>query len=332
MIASKWRTVAALETLLHFEPSPMNGLLPVGRLCRNNYPIMLVVFLRGLAQAFLPVFRYGFLRAEAQTGMSVPRRAACGLEVTVGRGWNERMIYPVRWLLLVGVLLTSLRADMTGDVVRVHVEASGGREAVNALKAIKATGVTRNASGGELRFILWAARPNRIRTEVTAGERVVAQGWDGIGEPWTADSKTRKIGLLKGVAAEEYKADAQFDDPLLAGPEQRVSIEFEGEVEVDGRQLIKLIAMQNLTSMSFVYVDPVSFLVVKRDSIRRREGETVVVVRTDYSDFKPVAGVMLPHRMVVSVDGKRLNETVIETIAPNPKMPANIFTVQLGDK
>jgi len=241
------------------------------------------------------------------------------------------MIYPVRWLLLVGVLLTPLRADMTGDVVRVHVEASGGRAAVDALKAIKATGVTRN-DGGEMRFILWAERPNRIRTEVTMGGRTLAQGWDGIGEPWTADSKSRKIGLLRGVAAVEFKADAQFDDPLLAGPDQRVSLEFEGEVEVDGRQLIKLIAMQNLTSMSFIYVDPVSFLVVKRDSVRRRDGETVVVVRTDYSDFKPVAGVMLPHRMVVSVDGKRLNETVIETIEPNPKMPANIFTVQLADK
>lgn len=241
------------------------------------------------------------------------------------------MIYPVRWLLLVGVLLTPLRADMTGDVVKVHVEASGGRAAVDAFKALKATGVTRNDSG-ELRFILWAARPNRIRTEVTAGGRVIAQGWDGIGEPWTADSKTRKIGLLRGTAAEEFKADAQFDDPLLAGPEQRVSLEFEGEVEVDGRQLIKIIAMQNLTSMSFVYVDPVSFLVVKRDSVRRRTGETVVVVRTDYSDFKPVAGVMLPHRMVVSVDGKRLNETVIETIEPNPKLPENIFTVRLGEK
>ncbi len=241
------------------------------------------------------------------------------------------MIYPVRWLLLVGVLLTPLRADMTGDVVRVHVEAIGGREAVKALTAIKATGVTRNGSG-ELRFILWAERPNRIRTEVTMGGRTLAQGWDGIGEPWTADSQSRKIGLLRGVAAVEFKADAQFDDPLLAGPDQKVSLEFEGEVEVDGRQLIKLIAMQNHTSMSFVYVDPVSFLVVKRDSVRRREGETVVVVRTDYSDFKPVAGVMLPHRMVVSVDGKRINETVIETIEPNPKMPANIFTVQLADK
>jgi hypothetical protein len=241
------------------------------------------------------------------------------------------MIYPVRWLLLVAVLLTPLRADVTGDLVKVHVEASGGRAAVDALKAIKATGITRNESG-ELRFILWAARPNRIRTEVTSGERVIAQGWDGIGEPWTADSKTRKISLLRGTAAEEFKADAQFDDPLLAGPDQKVSIEFAGEVEVDGRRLIKLIAMQNLTSMSYVYVDPVSFLMVKRDSVRRRSGETVVVVRTDYSDFKPVAGVVLPHRLVVSVDGKRLNETVIETIVPNPQLPLNIFSVTLGAK
>lgn len=238
------------------------------------------------------------------------------------------MIPPLRWLLLMGVLAMPARADFTGDLVRIHLEASGGREAVDALKAIKATGVTRNDSG-ELRFIMWAARPNRIRTEVTSGDRTIAQGWDGTGQPWTADSKSRRITLLRGVTAEEFKADAQFDNPLLAGPEQKVSLEYDGKVELDGQPRIKLIAMQNLTSMSFLYLDPSSYLVVRRDIVRRR-GETTLVVQTDYSDFKPVAGVMLPHRLVISVDGKRLNETVIEKVEANPKMPSNLFTILLA--
>ena len=237
------------------------------------------------------------------------------------------MSYPLRSFLLLCILLVPVHADFTNDLARIHVEASGGRAAVDALKAIKATGFTRNDSG-ELRFIMWAARPNRIRTEVTSGERTIAQGWDGIGEPWTADSLSRRITLLRGVPAEEFKADVQFDNPLLAGPEQKVSLDYAGEVVLDGKEVIKVIAVQNFSSMSFVYLDPATYLVVRRDIVRRR-GEKTVVIRTDYSDFKPVAGVLMPHRMVVSLDGRRLNETVVTQIEPNPPLSGTLFTVLL---
>lgn len=233
------------------------------------------------------------------------------------------MNHPLRLLLLVCALSLPLRADFMGDLMRIHLEASGGKQAVDALVAFKAAGLTKNA-GGELKFILWAARPNRIRTEVTSGGRTIVQGWDGEGDPWSADSQTRKITLMRGANAEDFKTDALFDNPLLAGAGTRFSFEYAGEEESGGRELIKIIALQNGSALSFVYLDPDTYLMVRRDVVRRR-GDEVTVIRTDYGDYRAVSGMMLPHRLTLSIDGRTLNETVIERFEPNPEIAPEMF-------
>lgn len=233
------------------------------------------------------------------------------------------MFRPFRWLLLLCVMSPLVRADFAQDLARIHTEASGGRERINALKSIKGTGVTQNEIG-TLRFVLWAARPNRIRTEVVSGEHTIAQGWDGVGDPWIADSQTKRITRLGGVSAWDFKIDAEFDDPLVGGADRKVSIDYVGEMELEGRTLLKLVVTQNFTSISFVFLDPATYLIARRDIVRRSKGGEVVI-RTDYADYRPVAGVLLPHRVVVSQGGKRIRETVIETMQANPALPADVF-------
>ncbi len=225
---------------------------------------------------------------------------------------------------------SSARADFAKDLARIHTEAVGGRTQVDALKAFKATGVTRNERG-DLRFMMWAARPSRIRTEITSGTRTIVQVWDGKADPWRADSQTRRITIMGGEPAEEFKAEAEFDDPLLAGADRRVSLDYDGAVKLDGRELLKVLVTQNFTETSFVYLDAVTYLIVRSDMVRRRQGGEVVL-RTDYSDFRPVAGVMLPHRLVVSQNGKRMHETVIDRMEPNPKLPEDIFKLPASAK
>ncbi|MDF3056851.1 MAG: hypothetical protein K0R17_1066 [Rariglobus sp.] len=231
--------------------------------------------------------------------------------------------------MLAAGLASVARADFAKDLARIHTEAVGGRTRVNELKSLKATGVTR-LEHGELKFMLWAARPNQIRTEITSGARTTVQVWDGKAEPWRADSQTRKITLLRGEQAEEFKTEAEFDDPLLAGADRKVSLDYAGEVELEGRELLKVLVTQNFTELSFVYLDPASYLIVRRDVVRRRRGGEVVV-RTDYSDFRAVGGVMMPHRLVVSRNGKRMHETVIDRIEPNPALSDSIFKLPVSD-
>ncbi len=220
-------------------------------------------------------------------------------------------------------LVSPTRADFAKDLARIHTEMVGGRAHVNALKAFKATGITRNEHG-DLRFKIWAARPNLIRTEVTSGTRTIVQIWDGKTEPWRADSQTRRITVLSGDAAEEFKADAEFDDPLLGGADRRVSLDYAGTVELEGRELMKVVVTRNFTETSFVYLDVDSYLIVRTDVVRRR-GDAEVIMRTDYSDYRPVAGVMLPHKLVLFQNGKKTQETIIDGMEPNPKLPEEIF-------
>lgn len=235
------------------------------------------------------------------------------------------MIHPFRWLLLVCVLLVPARADFAKDLARIHAEATGGREAINRLRSLRATGVTRSELG-DSRFLMVARRPDLLRIEITMGERTVVQCWDGKTEPWIADSRTRRIVMMGVTTAEAFKTEAEFDDPLLAGPGRKISLDYAGEVETETGKLIKILVTQNFTTTSFVYLDPATYLIVRRDVVRRmREGEAVL--RTVYSDFKPVAGVLLPHRLVVTQNGKRLRETIIERMEANPELPAGVFSL-----
>jgi hypothetical protein len=63
---------------------------------------------------------------------------------------------------------------------------------------------------------------------------------------------------------------------------------------------------------------------------RMREAEAarkVVEYRIYYSNFKAVNGVLLPHTLQRSIDGKPSEETTFEEIKVNPKIDKNKFTV-----
>ena len=195
------------------------------------------------------------------------------------------MNLPLRYLLLLCLLTTLARADFAADLARIHIEASGGRARLDALHGLVAYGVTRNESG-ERKFVLLAERPNRVCVEVTSAGRTIGQGWDGRGTPWISDSATGRVTWLSGEAAQAFKAEAEFDDPLVAGPERKVALDYVGEAKEGDVAWLKLVVTQNFTETSFVYLDPTTYLIVRRDVVRRTQGKEVVL-RTDYSDFRP---------------------------------------------
>ena len=237
------------------------------------------------------------------------------------------MNLPLRCLVLVGLLTTLVRADFATDLARIHLEASGGRARLDALHGLSAWG-TAHSENGESQFVLRAERPNRVRVEVSSGGRTIAQGWDGQAAPWMSDSATGRVQRMDGDAAEAFKLEAEFDDPLVAGPGRQVALDYVGEVKIGEVEWLKLVVTQNFTATSFVYLDPTTYLIVRREVVRWVRGKEVVV-RTDYSDFRTVQGVVVPYRWVTLQDGRRLRETVIERIEPNPEFLANLFSTQL---
>jgi len=230
-------------------------------------------------------------------------------------------------LFLAGLLgAAGARADRAGEIAAIHVEATGGQARIEALAALRATGHV--VTGGKrVRFVLIAARPNRIRLETEAEGRTLVQVSDGVSPPWEYDTGQwpPKHRAMAPHVAKTFSADAEFDNPLIAGKARGFVLDFAGELEVDGRKLLRLLVTRRLTESSHLLLDAETYLIVLRTETRTSAVGRPLQIVTRYDDFRPVQGVLLPYEVTVEVDGRVSQRTKIDTIDANPEISPATF-------
>jgi hypothetical protein len=229
-------------------------------------------------------------------------------------------------LFFVLACAASLRADRAEDLARIHVEALGGRERIAALAAMRATGSV-VTGGKKVNFTLIAARPDCVRLETGSGGRTLVQVTNGAGAPWEFDTgvwppRYREMAPGPGKV---FAADAEFDDPLIAGASRGYALDYGGETQWEGKVAIRVLVTRNLTQSFSLFVDPDSYLIVARAEERKSVAGRSIRIVTRYEDYRPVDGVLLPHRMVLMVDGRVTQETLIENIEANPTLSEDTF-------
>ncbi|MBL9186153.1 MAG: hypothetical protein JNK23_01610 [Opitutaceae bacterium] len=217
-------------------------------------------------------------------------------------------------------------AESIAELSALHLAATGGAERVAALRAMRATGEV-EAAGKRLRFVLLAARPDSVRLETEDEGRSLVQGTNGAEPPWEADlsSTPPRSSAMPVAAAKVFAADAEFDDPLIAGEARGYMIEEAGHAEIDGARLTRLLVTRRWTESFWLLIDPKTYLIVRRVEHRATALGRRVEVVTHYGDFRPVDGVLHAHRIEVVVDGKRSQLTRIERIESNPVIEAGVF-------
>ena len=219
------------------------------------------------------------------------------------------------------------RADRAEELVQIHVEAVGGMARIAALGSLRATGNV-FAGGKRMRFTLTAARPDRVRLETDLGGRTLMQAYDGREPPWEFDTGVwpPHYRPMADSAAKTFVADAEFDDPLVAGAARGYSFDYAGEVSVEGKKLLRLLVTRKMTDTFSILLDSETYLVVLRVEQRTSPGGRTVQIVTRYDDFRPVEGVLLSHEVTVGVDGKLSQQTKIDRIDANPAISEEIFS------
>ena len=232
----------------------------------------------------------------------------------------------VFFLLLLLGLSTARGADRVAEIVRIHTEAVGGKDRIAALTALRATGVA-FAGGKQVKFTMTAARPAKLLLETENGARSLVQGTDGSEAPWEFDTGTwpPKYRAMADTAARTFMADAEFDDPLIAGEGRGFTLEFGGEIESGGRKLLRILVTRKLTETFSVLLDDETYFIVMRVDQRTSPSGRKLQVVTHFEDFRPVASVLLPHKITVALDGQASQQTRILRIEPNPTLTAEAF-------
>lgn len=264
-------------------------------------------------------------RKQPQTGC----RAIIGIAGLVrGNSVVQRAamrLFPA--LIVFASLWSAARADRAAEIARIHLEAVGGSNRIEALQSLRATGHVM-ISGKQLRFSMLAARPSSIRLETEQGGRTLVQGYDGVEPPWEFDTGIwpPKYREMNATTARTFVADADFDDPLVGGAARGYTLEYAGEMTVDGRKLQRVLVTRKLADTFSVLVDDETYFIVMRVEQRESAGGRRLQVVTHYEDYRPVNGVLLPHTITLAIDGKATQQTKIGRIEANPKLEEGTFT------
>ena len=235
-----------------------------------------------------------------------------------------------RFLLIMAVVLGAVlpaRADRAEDLARIHLEAIGGKQRIDALATLRASGVA-FAGGKQVRFTMVAARPARVRIETEGGGRTLIQASDGAAPPWEFDSSAAPVQYraMPETSARTFVNDAEFDDPLVTGVARGFTMDYAGEIDVNGRKLHRILLTRKMTEPFSVLVDDETFFIVMRVELRKSAAGRTLQVVTHFEDFRPVNGVIFPYQITLTIDGQVKQQTKITKMEANPEVAADAFT------
>jgi hypothetical protein len=229
--------------------------------------------------------------------------------------------------LLVFLMAPLVRADQAADIAKIHLEAIGGHKRIEALTGLRMAGVV---VLGEKRvhFTMIAARPNCVRLETGDNGRTLVNASDGVEPAWEFDTGSwpPRYRAMDAAAANAFTADAEFDDPLVAGPARGFTLEYAGETEVEGRKLLRVLVTRKLADTFSLLLDEETYFIVLRVEQRTTTGGRKREIITRYDDFRPVDGVLLPHKVTLMTDGRVQQEMIMEKIETNPELTPETFT------
>lgn len=217
-------------------------------------------------------------------------------------------------------------ADPITELVQFHREAIGGASRIERLVAMHAQGRA-IAPDQTMEFELIAQRPNRVRITMRGGGRTLVQGCDGANPSWRWEpGKPAPATAMSVAEGREFAADAEFDDPLASPPDRGYRLDYAGETTWRDRPVLRVLVTRSDTAPAYLLVDPDTFFIVARLTTRRLPSGRELPVETRYDRYRPVAGVLLPHRMETFVDGQRTGELVLTSVQPLPPPPPETFT------
>lgn len=242
-------------------------------------------------------------------------------------GRRRRCVAVFATLVIAAALSSSsAHAARAEELVAIHVEAIGGRARIAALHAVRANGEV-IAGNKRMRFTMTAARPASVRLETDEGGRTLVQVTDGRHPPWEFDTGhwPPQYRDMPATSARTFAEDAEFDDPIVGGAARGFTIEYAGETAMDGRKYLRLLVTRRLTQTFALLLDNETFLIAQRIEEKKNPlGGTAHLV-TLFDDYRPVDGVLMPHRIAFFVDGRPKQQTVIDSVEANPELGEDTF-------
>jgi len=213
------------------------------------------------------------------------------------------------------------------ELVARNLAARGGADKIKAVQTIKATAKAFVMGGIELPITIYLKRPSSMRFESSIQGKSMIQAFDGT-DAWTINPLTG-TDEAKAMSAQETKqmrnnAADSLDGSLLDYKEKGTTLVLTGQEDVEGSPAYKILVTRKDGSSTYEWLDVRSFLEVKTSGKVTQMGQEVEV-ETFASDYRAVAGVMLPYVTDQRLNGQSMMKMTIENVVVNGPVDDALF-------
>jgi photosystem II stability/assembly factor-like uncharacterized protein len=201
-------------------------------------------------------------------------------------------------LALLAVALPSAAHALTVDeVVSKAIAAQGGADKLRAIKSLRLTGTMHIGGEGfslDAQIGTLYERDAHLRSEFTLQGLTAVDALEGA-EAWHFQPFEGRREAQRATEDEVslMREDAEFEGPLLDWQKKGYKVDYLGTEDVDGTEAHKLRVTRKTGNISWIYLDPDTFLVIRTVAqVKVRGAERVS--ETDYGSYQRVGGVWMP--------------------------------------
>ena len=221
-------------------------------------------------------------------------------------------------VLIVNEPITA-QAQSAEKVIERHIEAIGGKKAVEKIVSTEVSGRVSSADGRSGVFTQRTGRPHLFFVGMTWGDSRWRTGFNGR-SAWQDDSLDG-LRTLYGQASSRVRAEASYANTHFMMSEKVSQVAVTGRDQVRGHQVIVVVAVTPDGIMRTLFFDASSYLLVK-DKQQTDAG----VEERFFDDYRPVDQVMEPHRIEWHRNGETF-QIVVERITHNAPLDGLVFDV-----
>lgn len=210
-------------------------------------------------------------------------------------------------------------AQSASKIIERHIQAIGGKQAVERIVSTDVSGSIRSADGRSGVFTQRTTRPHLFSLSLSWGDSRWRTGFNGR-SAWQDDSLDG-WRTLYGQAASRVRAEATYANAHFMMSEKVSQVSVAGPDQVHGHPVIVVVAVTPDGMKRTLCFDAKSYMLVK-DEQQTDAG----VDERFFDDYRPVDRVMEPHRIEWHRNGETLR-IAVERVTHNAPIDGQVFDV-----
>jgi hypothetical protein len=209
----------------------------------------------------------------------------------IGNNTMRRISYVSFTIATLLLLSPAVRCQDASKIVDQYVKAAGGARAISRIQTLSLEGSLTSGDGKAGTYTFDVKLPNRYYLELKVGDRNLLESYNGK-SAWRQIASADPATLL-GEEGLQLEAAAQYyNSRLLNLKKNKIGAALVGNSRVQGKDAIQVDLATSTGVKRHLYFDPRTHLLVEESAL---VGGTLQDVF--YSDYRPVDGVQLPHRV-----------------------------------